>query len=41
VTFLEQQTDSYKAAGKPNPRELALADFCQVLMSLNDFVYVD
>ena len=22
-------------------RELALADFCQVLMCLNDFIYVD
>jgi hypothetical protein len=41
ITFLEQQTASYQTAGKPNSRELALADFAQVLMSLNDFVYLD
>ena len=32
---------SYKAAGKGDGRELAFADFCQVLMCLNEFVYVD
>ena len=26
---------------EPTPRELALADFCQVLLGLNEFVYVD
>jgi mono/diheme cytochrome c family protein len=41
VTFLKQQTTSYKTAGKRNGRELALADFCQVLICLNEFVYVE
>ena len=25
----------------PTPRSLALADFCQVLFGLNEFIYVD
>ena len=33
-----QQVASYRSAGKSNAAELALADFCQVLMSLNEFV---
>ena len=39
--FLNAQTESYQAAGQTKPRELAFADFAQVLMSLNEFVYVD
>jgi hypothetical protein len=35
--FLLQQSQSYKADGP----ELALTDFCQTLMCLNEFVYVD
>src|SRR5262249_51387604 len=38
VVFIKQQTDSYLSAGKANPRELAMTDFCQVLMCLNKFV---
>src|SRR5262249_50742030 len=30
--FIRQQADSYRAAGKADGREAALADFCQVLM---------
>ncbi len=41
VEFLQQQIISYSADKRPNAHELALADFCQVLMSLNEFVYVD
>src|SRR5262249_45307736 len=41
IAFVEQQTQSYTAAGKANGRELALTDLCQTLMSLNEFVYVD
>ena len=41
VAFLKQQTASYKTAGKQNGRELALTDFCQVLICLNEFVYVE
>ena len=41
VAFLKLQTASYKTEGKQNGRELALADFCQVLICLNEFVYVE
>ena len=41
TSFITQQTESYKSAGKPNPREIAFADFAQVLMSLNEFIYVE
>jgi hypothetical protein len=41
MEFLHQQTESYKADGKNNALHLAVADFCQVLMGLNEFVYVD
>ena len=38
LTFLERQMTTYPATTR---RELALADFCQVLMCLNEFIYVD
>jgi hypothetical protein len=41
IAFVRQQTESYRAAGKGESQELAFADFCQVLMCLNEFVYVD
>jgi mono/diheme cytochrome c family protein len=41
LVFLAEQTSSYHAAGKPNSRELALTDFCQSLMCLNEFAYID
>ena len=41
AAFVAVQTASYQAAGKPDARELALADFCQVLLCLNEFVYVE
>ena len=37
--FLATQTETYAAAGKPNASAVALADFCQVLFGLNEFVY--
>jgi mono/diheme cytochrome c family protein len=40
VAFVKTQVESYRAAGKSG-RELALTDFCQVLMCLNEFIYVD
>jgi hypothetical protein len=39
--FLNQQMESYKADSKSNALHLAIADFCQVLMGLNEFIYVD
>jgi hypothetical protein len=41
AAFVKQQTDSYQGAGRADAGELALADFCQALMGLNEFVYVD
>jgi mono/diheme cytochrome c family protein len=41
VAFLAAQHERYAAEGKPNARDLALADFCQVLFGLNEFVYVE
>ena len=41
VAFVQAQAESYEAAGKGGGRELALADFCQAVMCLNEFVYVE
>ena len=41
VAFVKQQAESYVADAKKGGRELTLADFCQTLMCLNEFVYVD
>ena len=41
ASFLTTQTASYKAAGKADSEQLALADLCQSLVSVNEFVYVD
>jgi cytochrome c553 len=41
VAFVQAQAESYTAVGKSDSRELALADFCQAVMCLNEFVYVD
>jgi hypothetical protein len=39
--FLREQEASYSAGERSNSGLLALADFCQALMSLNEFIYVD
>lgn len=41
TAFLAAQTDSYTTAGKPEPASLALTDFCQSLLSTNEFVFVE
>jgi mono/diheme cytochrome c family protein len=41
IAFLAAQEKSYATSGKPDSRELALADFCQVLFGLNEFIYVE
>jgi len=41
VQFLDEQSLAYKEAGKQNPLELALADFCQTMLCLNEFVYLE
>ncbi|MCS6851921.1 MAG: PSD1 and planctomycete cytochrome C domain-containing protein [Gemmataceae bacterium] len=39
--FIEHQTAGHRAAGHHDSRLLAVADFCQVLMCLNEFVYLE
>jgi len=39
--FIESQRTSYEAEKKPNAESLAMADYCQVLLGLNEFVYVN
>ncbi|HTE18854.1 MAG TPA: DUF1553 domain-containing protein, partial [Armatimonadota bacterium] len=41
TAFLQAQVAASRAAGAANAEEQALADFCQVLMGLNEFVYID
>jgi hypothetical protein len=41
AAFIAQQTASYQSAGKADACHLATADFCQALVCLNEFVYVD
>jgi hypothetical protein len=39
--FLARQGALHRRAGKPNPDEHAMVDFCQALLSMNEFIYVD
>jgi hypothetical protein len=41
TAFLADQRASYRQEKKPDADLLALTDFCQVLLGLNEFVYVD
>ena len=41
LAFLDAQTKSYTAAGNATPAQTALADFAQVLLGLNEFVYIE
>ncbi|MDB5332224.1 MAG: hypothetical protein JWP03_3375 [Phycisphaerales bacterium] len=41
TAFIERQASSYQDAGRSDTRPAALADFCQALMSANEFVYVE
>ena len=39
--FLQEQTQRYQTTGVNQPAQAALVDFCQTLLCLNEFVYVD
>jgi hypothetical protein len=39
--FVAQQTAAYEQAGNQNAADLALIDFCQALLCLNEYVYVE
>jgi cytochrome c553 len=41
IEFINSQMAVYQRAGKSEARQLALADFCQTVMCLNEFVYVE
>ncbi|MFN0128311.1 MAG: DUF1549 and DUF1553 domain-containing protein [Verrucomicrobiales bacterium] len=41
TAFIDAQTDRHRAARAPDPRSLALTDFAQIVLSLNEFIYVD
>jgi mono/diheme cytochrome c family protein len=41
AAFVTGQLSQHEAALKSNAPELALLDFCQVLLCLNEFVYID
>jgi len=41
TAFLESQAARHHSAGHAEARHLALVDFCQALLCLNEFVYVE
>lgn len=41
IQFLQDQTRSYEASNTAEARQLALADFCQTVMALNEFIYIE
>ncbi|MEX0675949.1 MAG: PSD1 and planctomycete cytochrome C domain-containing protein [Pirellulales bacterium] len=41
IDFINRATEHYQAAKNENPSEQAMADFCQVLFGLNEFIYID
>ena len=41
IDFIEQQKADYTSSGKPNGNEIAFVDWCQAILSLNEFVFVD
>ena len=40
TAFLERQTGLYRREGKPAPEALARVDFCQAIMSMSEFIYI-
>ena len=41
MTFLNRQSTAYGTTGGTGTKEMAMTDLCQVLMSLNEFIYID
>jgi hypothetical protein len=41
MAFLTEQTAHYRSQKGQDPQQLALACFCQALLSSNRFLYVD
>ena len=40
-SFIEMQAHRYEQDKNANPRSVAMVDFCQSLMSANEFIYVE
>ena len=40
-TFIDAQSREYQEQRLDDSRRLAVTDFCQTLLSLNEFIYVD
>ena len=41
VQFIEASKKSREQLGEGNAHEAALADFCQAIFGLNEFIYID
>ena len=41
VEFLARQETLYRDSGRPNGLQAARTDFCQTLLSMNEFLYID
>ncbi len=41
IAFLDAQAATYAQAGKKNGAQIAMADFCQAILCMNEFVYVE
>ena len=39
--FIAGQAAEYRSAGRNDADQVALADLCQAIFSMNEFVYVD
>ena len=39
--FIAAQESAYRAAGRPDAAAAALADFCQVLLGLNETLHIE
>lgn len=41
ITFVSEQSTSYRSIGQSAPLEMAVTDWCQAMLSLNEFVFLD
>ena len=41
IDFIDQQKADYISSGKPSGLDMAFVDWCQAILSLNEFVFVD
>ena len=41
LAFIEEQTGRHRSGNSPDPRAAALTDLAHVILSLNEFIYVD